>query len=132
MLVASQACRTLLGAGALLLLGVGSAGAQEQPAFDVVLRNGTVFDGTGHAGVQADVAISGGYIAAVGDLTGVRARIDIDARGLYVAPGFINFHDHSEPDALPTAANLLLQGVTTSIVNPDGSGTTDVGAQLAD
>jgi N-acyl-D-amino-acid deacylase len=132
MLFASEACRRLLGAGALLLLSVGSAGAQERPTFDVVLRNGTVFDGTGHAGVQADVAVSGGYIAAVGDLTGARARIDIDARGLYVAPGFINFHDHSEADALPTAANLLLQGVTTSIVNPDGGGTTDVGAQLAD
>ena len=131
MLPVSAGFRMLLGAVALLLTEVAGAGTEEGPAFDVVFHNGTLFDGTGHAGVQADVAVDGGYIAAVGHFAGAAARINIDAGGLYIAPGFINFHDHSEPDALPTAENLLLQGVTTSIVNPDGAGPSDVASQLA-
>ena len=130
----ARRCCNQIGALALVLLGTGvgcSAGA-ETPSFDVVLRNGTVFDGTGHAGIHADVAVRGGYIAAVGNLAGADARTVIDARGLYVTPGFINFHDHSEPDALPTAENMLLQGVTTVMVNPDGDGATNVSTQLKD
>src|SRR5262249_50575463 len=56
----------------------------------------------------------------------------IDAAGLYVAPGFINIHSHASPDALPSAENMLTQGVTTEIVNPDGGGFTDIAQQLAD
>jgi N-acyl-D-amino-acid deacylase len=126
-----RSIRVLLTAALLPLIGAAACAAQEDGKFDIILRNGTVFDGSGAPGVRADVGIKDGFIAAVGNLAHGAAAVDIDAAGLYVAPGFINFHDHSEPDALPTAENMLLQGVTTSMVNPDGGGSTDVAAQLA-
>src|SRR3954452_8424725 len=59
-------------------------------AFDVIIRGGTVFDGTGNAGSRADVGIRGDRIAAIGDLAGASAKVTTDAGGLAVAPGFIN------------------------------------------
>ena len=63
----------------------GQGGGRYQ--FDVIIRNGTVYDGTGAAGVKADVGILLDRIAAVGDLGGATAATIIDARGLAVAPG---------------------------------------------
>jgi N-acyl-D-amino-acid deacylase len=99
-------------------------------AFDVILRGGTVIDGTGRPAFVADVGIVGAHIAGVGDLSTGTAPVEIDARSLSVAPGFINLHSHASPDALATAENMLTQGVTTEILNPDGGGPIDVGAQL--
>lgn len=94
----------LVKASSLLLIGAGVLHASQQTDFyDVIIRNGTVFDGTGAPGKRGDVGIRGGYIAAVGDLTKRVARVEIDAAGLYIAPGFINVHDPLETDALPTA-----------------------------
>jgi N-acyl-D-amino-acid deacylase len=125
--------RVLRYAGALLLAAATLCSAQvRKPRFDVVICNGTVFDGTGAPGVREDVGIISGYIAAVGNIRKSAGHVVIDASGLFVAPGFINVHDHSQRDALPTARNMLLQGVTTSIINPDGFGPTDIAAQLAD
>lgn len=98
--------------------------------FDVIVRHGEVIDGSGRRRYSADVGISDGYIVAIGDLAGDTATRDIDARGYFVTPGFINIHSHAEPNALPTAANMLAQGVTTEILNPDGGGPLEVGAQL--
>ena len=62
-----------------------------QPAaFDVIIRGGTVYDGTGAPGRRADVGIRGDRIAAVGDLAAATAATTVDATGLAVAPGFIN------------------------------------------
>jgi len=69
---------------ACLLAGCGG------PSYDVILRGGTVYDGSGGPGMVADVAISGDSIAAVGRLDGSRAAVEIDASGLAVSPGFIN------------------------------------------
>jgi N-acyl-D-aspartate/D-glutamate deacylase len=101
------------------------------PHFDIILRHGTVIDGSGLPRIRADVAIANGSIARVGDLSKERAAVELDVAGLFVAPGFINIHSHASPAALPTAENMLTQGVTTEIVNPDGGGTTDLNAQLA-
>jgi N-acyl-D-aspartate/D-glutamate deacylase/CubicO group peptidase (beta-lactamase class C family) len=98
--------------------------------FDLIIRGGTLLDGTGAPRYKADVAIAGGSIARVGDLGDARAEREIDARGLFVAPGFINIHSHATPEGLVTAGNMLTQGVTTEIVNADGSGPLDLGAQL--
>jgi len=106
--------------------------AQRVPRYDLIVRHGTVVDGTGAPRARADVGISGGAILRVGDLENERAASEIDAAGLFVAPGFINIHSHASPDALPTAENMLTQGVTTEIVNPDGGGSTDIAQQLAD
>ena len=112
------------------------AAAQAQPArsvdtLDIIIRHGTVLDGSGRARFSADVGIRRGHIVAIGDLSAATATTDIDARGLYVAPGFINIHSHAAPNALPTAVNMLTQGVTTEIINADGSSPLDVAKQMA-
>jgi len=114
------------------LLSVNSGRAQSPaPRFDLIIRHGTVVDGTGLPRYRADVAIAGGFIAKVGDLSSDRAAVDIDAAGLFVAPGFINIHSHASPEALARAENMLTQGVTTEVVNPDGGGSIDLPDQLA-
>src|SRR4051794_36154306 len=69
---------------------VALAGAQSSPDFDVLIKGGTVYDGTGSQGRSADVAIKADRIAAIGDLRNAHATTVIDAKGLAVAPGFIN------------------------------------------
>jgi len=123
-----SAASTLL----LFLLAVLSTSGQPagNAAYDVILRHGTIFDGSGGKSYQADLGIQNGYIAEIGDLSARRAPVDLDVRGLFVAPGFINIHSHAAPAALPTAQNMLQQGVTTEILNPDGGGSTDIADQL--
>ena len=84
--------------------------------FDVVLRNGMVCDGSGAACSVGGVAINGDTIAKVGDVSGVRGRIDIDVHGQVIAPGFINLM--SGPDGLfadGRGLSDLLQGVTLEV-----------------
>ena len=90
--------------------------------FDVMVRGGTVCDGTGSPSIRADVGIVGEKIDAIGDLTHAEARRMIDAQGMVVAPGFIDTHTHSEGDLLvnPQHANGLRQGITTEIMGLDG------------
>ena len=115
---------------AMLALALGDLSAQPPPAFDIILRHGTILDGSGLPRFRGDVAIANGFIARVGDLSKDRAAVEVDAAGLYVTPGFINIHSHASPSALPTAENMLTQGVTTEIINPDGGGSTDLLDQL--
>ncbi|MBI4540077.1 MAG: amidohydrolase family protein, partial [Gemmatimonadetes bacterium] len=86
-----------------------------------------------------DVGIRDGKIAAVGKLAGARAARTIDARGRVVAPGFIDIHSHADgEDGLDSenarrraAPNLVTQGVTTVVVNPDGGGPPSIAKQRA-
>lgn len=103
----------------------------QRPAYDVVIRGGTILDGTGAPRYRADLAVSGDAIARVGDLGDARGAIEIDATGRFVTPGFVNIHSHATPDGLTTAANMLTQGVTTELLNADGAGPLDITAQLA-
>jgi N-acyl-D-amino-acid deacylase len=91
--------------------------------FDYVIRNGTVFDGRGTAGVRADVGIANGHIAAIGDVARANGR-EIDATDLYVAPGFIDIHSHSDFTLLvdPRAVSAIHQGVTLEVVGNCGHG----------
>jgi N-acyl-D-amino-acid deacylase len=118
----------LVAAVVVLLIAQGGA----QPRFDVIIRGGTVIDGTGRAPFRADVAITRKHIARVGDLSKAEAATVIDATGLYVTPGFINLHSHAMPAALGTAENMLTQGVTLEILNADGSGPPDIRKQLSE
>lgn len=80
-------------------------------SYDVLIKNGTVVDGTGSAPVRADVAISGGKIAAIGKVTEGAKRV-IDASDLIVSPGFIDPHTHYDAqvcwDPLFTCSYLFL------------------------
>ena len=71
----------------LLLL---CTGCVQRPAYDVVIRHGLVYDGSGEAPRAADVGINDDKIAAIGDLGAATGGREIDARGLAVAPGFVN------------------------------------------
>lgn len=102
------------------------------PAADheVIIRGGTLFDGTGGPGRVADIALDGEWISRVGDLSEATATEDVDATGRYVMPGIVNLHSHDRLDAVGAAENLLLQGVTTILLNADGGGPLDIRGQL--
>jgi N-acyl-D-aspartate/D-glutamate deacylase len=99
---------------------------------DVVIRNATLYDGTGGPTRRGDLAIRGDRIVAVGTLTAAGTPLVIDGTGLAVAPGFIDLHTHSDTALTQeaTRANLcyLTQGVTTVITGNCGSGPVDVAA----
>ena len=88
----------------LVCAAVGHAQASP-PTFDIVVRHGTVIDGSGTPRYDADIGIRNGFIAAIGDLAGASAATEIEAKGLFVTPGFINIHSHASPDALPTGGD---------------------------
>jgi N-acyl-D-amino-acid deacylase len=93
--------------------------------FDVLIRNGTVIDGSRNAKRwRADVGIVGDQIEAVGTLDGATAATEIDASGRIVSPGFIDVHVHSEIALIgvPHRYGGLYQGVTTHLMAPDGFG----------
>lgn len=99
--------------------------------YDLILRGGTIIDGSGGEAYQADIALVGSEIAAIGNLLNASALSEIDVSGQVVAPGFINIHSHHFGVAgLPTAVNLISQGITTEIMNADGSGPINLTAQF--
>ncbi len=85
--------------------------------FDVIFRGATVFDGTGAPPFQADVGLSGERIAAVGDLSATQGQMETEASGLWLTPGFIDAHTHSDAFLLlePYTPSKVMQGVTTEI-----------------
>ena len=103
---------------ALILIGAGhSISAAEPPTYDLLVRGGTVYDGTGAPGRVADVAVRRDRIAAVGDLAGTTARRVVDAHGLAVTPGFINTLSWATESLLVDgrAESDLRQGVTLEV-----------------
>jgi N-acyl-D-amino-acid deacylase len=111
-------------ASASLSSGIGTvASLDAQEAYDVLIRNGRVLDGSGNPYFVADVGIRGDEIVAIGDLSGAAATRTIDAAGKYVTPGFIALHEHVEHDILDgygTLPNYTTQGFTTAVINTDG------------
>jgi N-acyl-D-amino-acid deacylase len=106
--------RTILLPGcAFLFCGCAAAA----PAYDTIIRGGTVYDGGGGAPYVADVGVVGDSIAAVGDLTGARAPTEIDASGLAVAPGFINVLSWATVSLIADGRSQsgIRQGVTLEI-----------------
>jgi putative CocE/NonD family hydrolase len=101
--------------------GLGSAGVDQQ--FDALIRDGTIYDGSGQPPRRADVGIKGDRIVAVGVLAGASAKTVIDARDLAVAPGFINMLSWSVESLLQDGRGQseVRQGVTTQIMGEGNS-----------
>lgn len=95
-------------------------------ALDVIIRSGTVVDGTGTAPRIADIGIAGGVISEIGDLSTATAGEEIEADGLFVTPGFIDVHSHADLTLVVDgrAQSALSQGVTTVLVGNCGHGCT--------
>jgi len=91
--------------------------------FDVLFVNGKVIDGAGNPWIKADVGVKGDRIEAVGSLSASEAGKIIDAKGLVVAPGFIDIHSHSDYNVIidPRVESKVRQGVTTEVVGNCGS-----------
>lgn len=90
--------------------------------FDLLIRGASVLDGTGSPAVTTDLAVQGERIAAIGALHGAQAAETLDARGLTLAPGFIDLHTHSDFTLLVDgrADSQLAQGVTTEVIGQCG------------
>jgi len=91
--------------------------------YDLLVKDGLVVDGTGNPWFRADIGIGDGKMASIGDLHPAEAEEVLDAKGLVVAPGFIDMHTHSELSLLinPRAESSIRQGVTTEVVGNCGS-----------
>jgi N-acyl-D-amino-acid deacylase len=109
----------------LALAGATSApkAAPQTPAYDVLVRGGTVYDGTGSSGRIADVAIKGDRIAGIGDFATATAATTIDAKGLAVAPGFINMLSWATESLIADGRSQgdIRQGVTLEIFGEGSS-----------
>ena len=115
----------------LLLLPMGLLA--QQPACDILIKNGKIIDGTGNNWFYGDLAVAKGKIIAVGRNLQYDANRTIDATGLIVAPGFIDVHTHLEGDEArePTAKSFIYDGVTTCITGNCGSSEVDIKKYLA-
>ena len=89
--------------------------------YDLIIRNGTVIDGTGNPGFKADVAINGDRIATVGDISEA-AYQTIDAAGRFVTPGFIDTHTHMDAQFMwdPLGTPACWHGITTLVLGSCG------------
>ena len=106
----------------LLILAAAGSVLPAQP-YDLVIRNGRIIDGTGSPWYSADIAVRAGRIAAIGALAEAPSKRVIDARGMVVAPGFIDMLGQSESSILvnPHLPSKIFQGITTEITGEGGS-----------
>jgi len=90
----------------------------QSPVYDVIIRHGTIYDGSGNAPFIADVAIQHDTIAAIGNLSEVKGKTEIDASGLAVSPGFINMNSMSDRSLIMDGRSVsgLKQGVTLEVM----------------
>jgi len=108
---------TLRGAVVALVFVILPACSARQPDYDILIRNGQVFDGSGTPGVMTSIGIRGDRIAAIGPLPDARARTTVDATGLAVAPGFINMLSWADEPLLVDGHSQsdIRQGVTLEV-----------------
>lgn len=106
----------------IVTIAILALGCSEKQTYDIVIKNGLVYDGSGAEPVKTDVGIIGSKIVRISNLSSAKGKITIDAKGLAVAPGFIDMHAHLDPILqLPGCESAVRQGVTTALGGPDGS-----------
>jgi N-acyl-D-amino-acid deacylase len=107
----------------LTLLFLASSLLAQNTRFDLVIANGRIIDGAGNPWYYGDIGIKADSIAAIGKLDTAPAVRRLDAKGMFVAPGFIDIHTHARRGIFldPAAKNYIRQGVTTILEGPDGS-----------
>ena len=107
----------VLGIATLGVLSLVASGCSREPAYDVVIRNGTIYDGSGRLPFRGDLAMNGDTIAAVGERVSGSGRVDIDADGLAVAPGFINMLSWATESLIHDGRSQsdIRQGVTLEV-----------------
>ncbi|MDX2032847.1 MAG: D-aminoacylase [Blastocatellia bacterium] len=117
----------------VLSAGLGAMRGQAPLAKSILISGGTVIDGSGARRRIADVRIVEDRINAIGRLKPLAGERVIDAKGLIVAPGFVDIHNHSERGFAndPTARSQILQGITTLAVGPDGGSPFPIADYLA-
>ncbi|MAG55100.1 MAG: hypothetical protein CMJ83_02295, partial [Planctomycetes bacterium] len=109
-----------------ILLATARAAPAQEAAYDLLIKDALVLDGTGNPARRADVAVRGDAIVAVGRLGSAKAKRVIRARGLHVTPGFIDVHSHADRALAGSniearrAPNLVNQGITTVVLGADG------------
>jgi N-acyl-D-amino-acid deacylase len=103
--------------------------AAQTSDFDLVITHGRIVDGTGNPWFEADIAVKNGRIIEIGRIDPSRAVKTISAKGLIIAPGFIDIHTHIESSigALPTADNFLRMGVTSAVTGNCGGSALKMG-----
>lgn len=128
-----RTCALALTALALAYFVVGpfAIAQSSQPAYDLLITNARVVDGTGNPWFRADVAIQNGRVVRIGKINTNEAKQTIDARGQILAPGFIDVHTHVESIySLPEAENFIRMGVTTLVTGNCGSSDINIGEFL--
>ena len=114
------------------VVGFGFGVSNDILADEIILKGGSVIDGSGSPAIKADVTIKGEHIVSIAPSieAGADSRV-IDVTGLVVTPGFIDMHAHIDPiTKLPEARSMVSQGVTTAVGGPDGSAPWPTGAYL--
>ncbi|MFQ6110153.1 MAG: amidohydrolase family protein [Candidatus Aminicenantales bacterium] len=114
----SKAIAVLSLGGSLLIKG-----CQSKKEFDLIIKNGYVFDGLEDEALEADIGIIGNFIREIGKISVAKGKSIIDAKGLVVCPGFIDVHDHTDVELLvnPKAESAVRQGTTTLVSGNCGS-----------
>src|SRR5262249_47531990 len=117
-------CRIFTIVIAVVLATGATSPACAQPVYDVVIRGGTIVDGSGGPPHTADLAVKGDRIAAIAQHLPDHGKVEIDARGKAVAPGFINMLAHPEESLIADGRGLsdLAQGVTLEVLGEDSMG----------
>lgn len=118
--------RTPIAIGVTALAAVALFSCQQPKKVNIIIKNATVYDGSGAAPTTVSVAIAADTIYEVGDVTGIEADTTIDATGLVLSPGFIDTHSHHDWNLNKgrDAVAVISQGITTIVVGQDGGSNT--------